>query len=516
MPKAQLGIRSQLIAGIVIATLAGMGLVGLFSIIAIERISLYWKVNEAHRIVEMVRVFQRSSGPFADQDAFKHAAAALKAAGVEAYEFTGRDSRVFERSGALPDEEGTDVSYSADMRVSSIGAGPFKGLGTMLYVIAPLHDNAGLVSGRLAFTVSMNELRRQTAEVRRLLFFFALFDSFIVIGLGVYFLSRSITSPIRALTAAATRISGGSLGERVKVKADNEIGSLAGSFNVMADKLEAEIKALERLNAELVSTQEELLRTSTLAAIGNLAAGIAHEVGNPLGALSGYLDILRRGATDEAEEREVVSRAISELGRIDAIVRDFLDVSRPPKASETPVEINSVVTEAVSTAQAHPAFTGVKTEMRLAEALPSLMMDDGKLRQVFINLLLNAAESMRTVSGAKTVVVSTALLKRQCDASGRMTALRRKDDRFLGKGGERVREFISVSFADIGSGISESDAARVFEPFFTTKGALGTGLGLFVSHSIIKAYGGDIAVSSGPGAGATFTVMLPSSAQDEQ
>lgn len=516
MPKAQLGIRSQLIAGIVIATLAGMGLVGLFSIIAVERISLYWKVNEAQRIVAMVRVFQRSSGVFGNQDAYKHAAAALNAAGVEAYEFTAHDGRVLERSGVLPKEEGTDVSYSADMRVRSIGAGPFKGLGRILYVTAPFHDSAGMVSGKFAFTVSMSEVRSQTAEVRRLLLIFALVDSIIVIGLGVYFLSRSITSPIRALTAAATRISGGSLGERVKVEADNEIGSLSKSFNIMADKLEAEIKALERLNAELVTTQEELLRTSTLAAIGNLAAGIAHEVGNPLGALSGYMDILRRGAADEAEETEVVSRAISELGRIDVIVRDFLDVSRPPKASKTPVEINPVVTEAVSTAQAHPAFTGVKVEMRLTEGLPLLTIDDGKLRQVFINLLLNAAESMRGISGAKTVAVATMLSMGQADAPGRMTALRRKDDRFLGKGGELEKEFIAVSFTDTGSGIRESDAARVFEPFFTTKGEGGTGLGLFVSHSIIKAYGGDIVVTSGQGAGTTFTVMLPAEAGDAQ
>lgn len=509
MSKVRLGIRSQLIAGIVIATLAGMGLVGLFSIVAIERISLYWKVNEAERIVAMVRVFQRSSGAFV-QDSFRHSAAALRAAGVDAYEFTDYSGKVLEKYGILPSQAGEEVSYSADMRVSNIGAGRFTGSGNLLYITTTFRDNIGAVSGALAFTVSLSAVKEQTAEVRRLLLIFAFFDSVIVVGLGVYFLSRSITSPILALTATATRIAGGSLGERVDTLADNEIGSLANAFNVMADKVEAEIKALERLNAELVSTQEALLRTSTLAAIGNLAAGIAHEIGNPLGALSGYLDILRAGAKDEDEEREVIRRAISELGRIDAIVRDFLDVSRPPKAAQAPVEINLIVTEAVTMVEAHPAFADVKTELRLMDALPQVMIDDGKLRQVFINLLLNAAESMRAMTGMKKVIVETSLLKRQAEADGRLRALRRKDDRFLGIIDEQEKEYLLVRFADTGTGISEEDTGRIFEPFFTTKGSGGgTGLGLFVSHSIIRAYGGDITVASRPGEGALFTVMLP-------
>lgn len=508
MPKVQLGIRAQLIAGIVIATLAGMGLVGLFSIIAIERMSLYGKVNEAERLVAVVRVFQRSSGVLA-QDSFRHSAAALKAAGVSAYEFTDGAGKVMEKSGLMPSDTGEELSHSADMRVGSIGAGRFKGLGDLLLVTSTFRDNAGMASGALAFTVSLSEVKEQAAEIRRLLIIFAFFDSVIVIGLGVYFLSRSITSPILALTAAATRIAGGSLDERVDNLADNEIGSLAQSFNVMADKVEAEIKALERLNAELVSTQEELLRSSTLAAIGNLAAGIAHEVGNPLGALSGYLDILKAGAADKDEEREVIRRAISELGRIDVIVRDFLDVSRPPRPQLAPVDVNLIVKEAVLMAQAHPAFANVDIEMRLMDALPRVTIDDGKLRQVFINLLLNAAESMRAITGRRTVLVETSLLKRQVDAAGKLRALRRKDDRFLGTVDELEKEYLSVGFADTGAGISEEDAGRIFEPFFTTKGAGGTGLGLFVSHSIIRAYGGDITVASKPGEGALFTVMLP-------
>lgn len=508
MPKIQLGIRSQLLAGIVIATLAGMGLVGLFSVIAIERISLYWKVNEADRLVAMVRVFQRSSG-MPGQDSFRRTAEALRSAGIEAYEFTDYTGKVIEKAGVLPSDTGEDISYSSDLRIKSIGTSRFMGLGEQLYITTQFRDNMGVKSGSLAFTVSLKALKEQMAEVSRLLLIFALFDSVIVVGLGVFFLSRSITSPILALTATAARIANGSLGERVAALADNEIGSLANAFNVMADKVEAEINALERLNNELVSTQAQLLRTSTLAAIGNLAAGIAHEVGNPLGALSGYLDILKAGATDEDEEREVIRRAISELGRIDAIVRDFLDVSRPPKAALSPIDVNHVVTEAAAMVEAHPVFADVKVNINLTDGLPQVMIDDGKLRQVFINLLLNAAESMRTKPGVKNVVVETLLLKRPVEAAGKSRALRRKDDRFLGMVDEPEKSYLAMRFTDAGSGISEDDATRLFEPFFTTKGASGTGLGLFVSYSIIKAYGGDITVVSKTGEGAAFTVMLP-------
>lgn len=513
MPKKPLGIRSQLIAGIVITTIAGMGLIGLFSVIAVERMSVYWKAAEAEKLVRVVRVYFRASGGFNNPESGRVAATALKEAGVEAFELTDPAGRSWASSGALGLEEGEEIFDSAEVSVRRVGAGWLYGPGRLLYVSAPLTDSHGVRGGRLAFSVSLRDMRQETAGIRRLLLIYALFDSFIIIGLGVYFLSRSITIPIRALTAAATRIAGGSLGERVRVQADNEIGSLAQSFNVMADKLEAEIMALERVNAELVSTQGELLRSTTLAAIGNLAAGIAHEVGNPLGALSGYLDILRRGATDKEEEDEILRRAIAELGRIDAIVRDFLDVSRPPSAAKTPVDLNGVALEAVAAASVHPAFAGVKTETYLKDVLPLVAMDEGKLRQVFVNLLLNAAQSMQDTGGVKTVTVETSAEIRLADAVMQPKTLRRKEDRFLGRAERLEKEYVTISFADRGAGISEQDVARIFEPFFTTKGG-GTGLGLFVSHSIVKAYGGEIIVQSRPGQGSTFTVVLPADEQE--
>ncbi|MBI5561247.1 MAG: HAMP domain-containing protein [Deltaproteobacteria bacterium] len=507
--KFRIGIRFQLIAGIVITTAAGMGLIGLFSIIAVERSAVYWKSGEAERVVKVLRVAQRGSGGFSNPDAYRYAAAALKQAGAAAIEMSDPSGKVIIREGALPAGEGEELPYGADVRIRRIGAGWLRGPGLLLYVTAPL-DGAGARGARLSFTVSLAGIREETAGVRRFLLVYAVVDSLIIIGLGVYFLSRSIITPIRALTAAATRIAGGSLGERVREDVDNEIGSLAMSFNVMADKLEAEIKTLERVNAELVAAQAELLRSSTLAAIGNLAAGIAHEVGNPLGALSGYIDILKRGGSGRDEEQEVLGRAAAELGRIDAIVRDFLDVSRPPRTPKTPVDVNRVVAEAVSAVAAHPAFAGARADMKLTEGLPLVMIDRDRMRQVFMNLLLNAAQSMAAVDGARAVTVATSLERRPADEERGLRPLRRKDDRFLGASGVHEKEYAAVSFTDRGVGISAEDAGRIFEPFFTTKGpGGGTGLGLFVSHSIVKAYGGEITVASKPGEGSTFTVILP-------
>lgn len=500
--RFNLGIRAQLTAGIVLTTLAGIGLIGLLSIKIVENSAVYWKIGEAGKIIKIIRfALEKPSSAGYSREALRFTGIVFQGAGVADYRLTAPSGDVLLKEGSLPRDGGEEVPYPY-LSVRRIGSGWFQGPGRLLLVSSALDG-----TGSIEFTVSLADIRADMARVRKFLLFYALLDSAIIIIFGVYFLSRSIIGPLRKLEVAATRIAGGKLGERADVAVDNEVGSLASSFNVMAERLEEEIKSLERVNLELTGAQEELLRSSTLAAVGRLAAGIAHEIGNPLGAVHGYLDILSKGLPDKEEEKEVIERASKEVSRIDLIVREFLEIARPSKRPSGPVDANCLLEDTVSTLGLHRDFTGVETKLTLAEGLPEVAIDEGKLRQVFMNLLLNAAQSMSGNNSVKTVLISTSVEKRAVGQGLR----RRKDDPPVNGRHSIDREFVVIRFTDNGSGVAERDASKIFDPFFTTKDVgKGTGLGLFISQSIIKTYGGGISFESGEGTGSTFTVILPS------
>ncbi|MBI5236395.1 MAG: HAMP domain-containing protein [Deltaproteobacteria bacterium] len=508
--KPQIGIRFQLIAGIVITTAAGIGLIGLMSIHAIESSAVHLKIGEADSIVRLIRAEALYPSVVQTTEPFQGVVHLLKRSGVN--NFTVAEANKKTAEGVIPAWDWEDVSYSGNVTVKRRAVGWFGQEADMLLVNAPL-DLPGGKKANVSFILSLAELKRDTSAAKKFIIVYAAIDSIIIIALGVYFLSRSIINPLKALQTAATRIAGGSFSERAPADADNEIGSLAGSFNVMAENLESEIKALERLNKELIETQEELLRSSTLAAIGNLAAGIAHEVGNPLAAVSGYIELLKKGGLPLDEQREMITRASSELGRIDAIVREFLDVARPPKKAASPVDVNAVIAETSAFLKAHPAFAGVNTELKLSSGVKPVAVDSGKLRQVIMNLMINAAEAMAGLSGLRLVTVESTVEMRPIEGHSGHKPLRRAKDRTEAQTPESSayeRGFVIIRVSDTGAGVSEKDASRIFDPFFTTKiVGKGTGLGLFVTQTIIKAYGGEIRFSTGK-SGSVFTVEFPS------
>ncbi len=497
----------QLTAGIVLTTLAGIGLIGLLSIKIVENNAVYWRAGEAEKTVRIIgavfNMYDRSPS------ALRFAQAALRETGVNDFRLADGAGRILVSGGTLPANRGEAIPFPGPARVGRVGGGWFKGPGKMLYVSAPLNE-ADRGEGLIEFTMPLRDIKEDTSVAKKFLIFYALLDSMIIISLGVFFLSRSIITPINKLEEAAKRLAGGMLGERAQVDVDNEVGSLASSFNIMAARLESEIKSLERVNKELISTQDELLRSSTLAAVGRLAAGIAHEIGNPLGAVRGYLDILSSGRVDGTEEKEMLERASKEVSRIDFIVREFLEISRPSKRTAELVDVNGLLEETVSDVAAHKDLSGGETRLLLDKDLPKVLIDERKLRQVFINILINAAHSMEGRSEARTITVETNAERRALE---RGRGKRRKDDPQPDSPAEALpaKEYVVVSFTDAGCGISEEDARKIFDPFFTTKDVgRGSGLGLFVSQGIIRTYGGEIKLKTKAGVGSTFSVALPS------
>jgi len=341
----------------------------------------------------------------------------------------------------------------------------------------------------------LSDIKEEGANFRRFIFFYALFDSLIIITLGTYLFSRGIIRPMALLKKTAENIAGGRLEQRVNIKTSNEIGSFASSFNIMADKLEEKINTLERLNKELTTMQEELIRSEKLATVGRLASGIAHEIGNPLGAILGYDDILKNPPLTVAagfsllneEALEILIRLEKEILRIDSIVRGLLDFSRPSiplngtKEAAHSIDINRTVEDSVEILFPQFSASGISFDLKLDKDMPNVLMDEGKLKQVLLNLFINAKDAMP--EGGKIFIKTTQTL----DSS-----------------------YVIISITDTGRGIKEKDIGKIFDPFWTTKEAgKGTGLGLSVSLGIVEAYGGDIKIKSKAGEGTTFEVFLP-------
>jgi two-component system NtrC family sensor kinase len=343
--------------------------------------------------------------------------------------------------------------------------------------------------------------------------FFTVADSIVLIFFGVYLLSNSIVKPLKVLEETARRIAGGAFKERVPVNRDDEIGGLSKSFNSMADSLQEKILALEKANINLLEVQKDVIKAEKMATTGRLAAGIAHEIGNPLGAIQGYIDILLEGSKDE-EDMDILQRLGWETERINSIITNFLNISRPARIDLKEVDINNVISDTIAFFK--DSLKGISLNLLLDDTIPRIKMDEGQLRQVLINMILNAGDSMPQGGGLKIETGETELVVR-----GRVNS-RRKDDpphadyvpardgRPLYTVGDGKKKFLRIGISDTGAGIDSEDLDKIFDPFFTTKEVgKGTGLGLTVSQGIIQAFGGEIKVKSKVDEGTTFELFLP-------
>ncbi len=225
--------------------------------------------------------------------------------------------------------------------------------------------------------------------------------------------------------------------------------------------------------------EQQLVRSQKMESIGTLAAGIAHEVGNPLTSISSLVQVIQRTTNDEPakEKLELIKNQINRIARI---IRDLVDFSRPSTNVERPTDVNRIVRDALNIVQYGKKVKGISFEVELNESLPPLMLVADQLTQVFINILINAVDSFEGKTGTIQVV------------SG------------MNDGSVEIR------IIDSGKGISKDDRDKIFEPFFTTKEVgEGTGLGLWVSYGIVRNFRGDILVESNPGKGSTFIVVFP-------
>lgn len=345
---------------------------------------------------------------------------------------------------------------------------------------------------------------------------------------GAFMLRRRLLRPLDRIMQDVEAISSGELERRLPQSETREMARLSAAVNQMAERLIEDrhrlaenIRSLDETNRLLTEARDAMVRTEKMATVGRLGAGIAHEVGNPLGAILGYMSLLRRGAGDA--QRELVDAAEREAQRIDRIVRGLLDYSRPRETVAQPVDVNAVLRDTIELIATQGQFTRV--HVRYEPGSDTLVRGDPyQLQQVFVNLIVNAAQAMDGTDGAELTIVS---VRRPVESVAPHTPARRKGDPVgidyshrrrlamsprwpVGDPDSDSGEIVEVSVSDNGPGIPVDLLDQVFEPFVTTKEpGKGTGLGLAVCARIIEGMGGAIRADNNEDGGAVFRLLLP-------
>lgn len=268
--------------------------------------------------------------------------------------------------------------------------------------------------------------------------------------------------------------------ERLTADGDKVLVALTESFiRDEQDEIVGRSQILRDLT-DVKLREEQIQQSERLATVGHMAAGVAHEVGNPLTAISSLVQVCQR-KTDDPFIQDQLKKVRDHIQRINKIVRDLVDFSRPSSMQKERVQINEVIKSAVGLLQHDARCRDVDFRLNLSGALPRISCVPDQVHQVLVNLLLNAVDAMKGMEDQR-IVIST----------------------------ERRSDRIVLTVHDVGKGIKEEDKSRIFEPFFTTKDVgSGTGLGLSVSHGIISKMNGTVNVDSEPGEGTTFIIHLP-------
>ncbi len=327
---------------------------------------------------------------------------------------------------------------------------------------------------------------------------FLILASLTVVGMFLalviaFVLAAAVAKPILKLKEGAEAIAGGNYDYKVNVKTNDEIGSLAESFNGLARELkqtygmlqgrvESADKELKQANQELREKQKQLVHAEKLASLGALAAGVAHEINNPLGTISLYAQMTTDELNEDQEDvRENMDIILKHANRAGQIVKNLLAYARDTELEMRKVKANAVLKDVLAMTAHQAELQQVAVAIKLADDVPVIVGDQDKLRQVFLNIVINALQAMP--DGGQLSVTS-------CTSSDESA--------------------LQVKIKDTGCGIPPEHVGKIFDPFFTTKETgKGTGLGLSVSYGIIEQHHGLLAVESQPGEGTTFTITFP-------
>jgi two-component system, NtrC family, sensor kinase len=338
------------------------------------------------------------------------------------------------------------------------------------------HGSQVKLNGVLAVDISMAQMQEKVRELSKTMFLWALgVTAILAVSLSL-FLTHLVTNPIQTLIATMERAERG-LEARVEVKSFDDIGRLGEAFNSLLTKLESAQRRVERYHFD------QMTRADRLASIGEMAAGIAHEIKNPLAGIAGVIQVLRKEHAVGDQKRLILDEVLVQVERMDKAVRNLLSFARPPEPKLTPADINELISRLLNFLAPQFARNSISVDRKLTTSLPWLTLDPDLMQQALINIALNAIQAMP--EGGK-FVVETRSVKPDGQSPGS----------------------IEILCSDTGKGITLENQSRIFNPFYTTR-QQGTGLGLSITQRIIEQHGGEISVMSSPEKGTTFTLSFP-------
>jgi two-component system NtrC family sensor kinase len=334
------------------------------------------------------------------------------------------------------------------------------------------HGSHVKLNGILAVDISMAQTQAKLNELSNTMFLWALGVTLALAVSLSLFLTHFVTNPIQDLITTMERTEKG-LEVRVQVKSGDDLGRLGVAFNSLLSKLELAKREVEKYH------YEQMQRADRLASVGEMAAGIAHEIKNPLAGIAGVIRVLNKDVPAGDEKGAILQQVMVQVERMDKAVKNLLTFARPKEPKRVPVDVNELIGKLFDFLAPQFGKHGIVTERKLTPEIPLLALDPDLIQQAFLNIALNAIQAMQ---------------------EGGTFSVETKMDDTTGP--------VKIVFTDTGKGIPNADLASIFNPFFTTR-QQGTGLGLSITHRVIEQHNGKIAVESPSGKGARFTISLP-------
>lgn len=353
------------------------------------------------------------------------------------------------------------------------------------------HSPNSKVLGVLDIIVSLEPMQNRIAAYRKVVVILTAVQVALIFFCLTFLTQKMVNLPLRQILHHTQRLGRGELEAYLEIQSRDEMGELSDACNDMTLKLKTardqleewgkvlEAKVEER-TGEVKAIQAQLVRSEKLASLGELVAGIAHEINNPLTGILMFASMSSKDPKLDPGIRDDLEIITRETQRCAKIVKGLLDFSRESIPQKQPSSINKIMEATLSLVENQSTFHNIDVEKRYDQEIPEVLADPNQIEQVFVNILLNANHAM---CGGGTLRISTWM--------------------------DNLRQNACIAIGDTGSGIPEENLSRIFDPFFTTKENKGTGLGLSVSYGIIESHGGMIEVESKVGVGTTFTVKLP-------
>jgi hypothetical protein len=339
----------------------------------------------------------------------------------------------------------------------------------------PCHGAGRRVLGVLNLDLPLAEMEAQLLESSQL-FGITMLTIVLLLTSGISLIfHRFVRQPLQVIAVKMAQVEEGDLSVVLEPQVDDEVGRLMVSFNSMVDRLRV-------ANDEVQACHyQQMERADRLASVGEMSAGIAHEIKNPLAAISGAVTVLADDFAENDPRREIVSKVLEQIARLDKAATDLLFFGRPGKPSFEFVDTNALLNKTMFFVSQHPEARNVHQSKEITRNLPPVWVDEKQLQQVFFNIIINGIQAMKD---GGTLLLQTELVE------------------------EQGKEFVRVLIGDSGPGIKPEDLEKVFTPFFTTK-TQGTGLGLAICRQLMEQQGGTLEVKSRFGEGTRVAIYLP-------